>query len=404
VPAVARTGRDGRTRRIPELKGRTNATGRVREIAVGVRLGDWDQGWSIVETSLDTSAVARREPLVNNRVPTFRLASVSPFARLARPTYGRCQAALPMPANGPSQRLRLATTRDASGDGAPAAVDPTAHYQAMFISNLDVVERVIRYVCQRHKLAGLEADDFESEVKIRLVDHDYEVLRKFQRRSSLRTYLTIVIQRIYLDYRNHLWGKWRPSAEAQRLGSIAVQLERLIGRDGLGFEQACEHLRTNDGIRATDADLAALFVRLPVRTRRAMVSDDALEGVPDRTNAADDRLLSPERQAMARRILDALTTAVRALGDQDRVILRLRFQDGLAVADIGRALHLDQKPLYRRFDALLHQLRAALEAAGIDRTEACEIVNRKDVDISLALLGGPPEADSSRSTPGPSGA
>jgi len=309
-----------------------------------------------------------------------------------------------MPANGPSQRLRLATTRDASGDGAPAAVDATAHYQAMFISNLDVVERVIRYVCQRHKLAGLEADDFESEVKIRLVDHDYEVLRKFQRRSSLRTYLTIVIQRIYLDYRNHLWGKWRPSAEAQRLGSIAVQLERLIGRDGLGFEQACEHLRTNDGIRATDADLAALFVRLPVRTRRAMVSDDALEGVPDRTNAADDRLLSPERQAMARRILDALTTAVRALGDQDRVILRLRFQDGLAVADIGRALHLDQKPLYRRFDALLHQLRAALEAAGIDRTEACEIVNRKDVDISLALLGGPPEADSSRSTPGPSGA
>ena len=101
---------------------------------------------------------------------------------------------------------------------------------------------------------------------------------------------------------------------------------------------------------------------------------------------------------MARRILDALTTAVQALGDQDRVILRLRFQDGLAVADIARALHLDQKPLYRRFDALLNQLRAALEAAGIDRTEASEIVNRKDVDISLALLGGPPEADSSRPT------
>ena len=135
-----------------------------------------------------------------------------------------------------------------------------------------------------------------------------------------------------------------------------------------------------------------------------MVSDDTLEGVPDRTNAVDDRLLSPERQAVARRILDTLTTAVRALRDQDRVILRLRFQDGLAVADIARALHLDQKPLYRRFEVVLKQLRAALEAAGIDRTEACEIVNRKDVDISLALLGGPPEADSSRSTPGPSGA
>jgi RNA polymerase sigma factor (sigma-70 family) len=309
-----------------------------------------------------------------------------------------------MPANGPSQRLRLATTRDASGDGAPATVDGTAHYEAMFVSSLEVVERVIRYVCQRHKLAGFEADDFGSEVKTRLMDQDYEVFRKFQQRSSLRTYLTIVIQRIYLDYRNHVWGKWRPSAEAQRLGPIAIQLERLVGRDGLGFEQACEHLRTNDGIRATDADLAALFVRLPVRTRRAMVSDDTLEALPDRTNPADDGLLSTERQAAVRRILDALTGAVQALGDQDRVILRLRFQDGLGVADIARALHLDQKPLYRRFDALLHQLRAALEAAGIDRLEASEIVNRKDVDISLALLGGPPGAGATPAVPGPSGA
>jgi RNA polymerase sigma factor (sigma-70 family) len=348
--------------------------------------------------------VARREPLVNNRVPTLRLASVRPLSALTPPSYEGCQAALAMPANGPSRLLRLVTTRDASGDSAPAAVDGTANYEAMFVASLDVVERVIRYVCQRHKLAGPEADDFGSEVKIRLIDNDYEVFRKFQQRSSLRTYLTIVIQRIYLDYRNHVWGKWRPSAEAQRLGPIAMQLERLMRRDGLGFEEACEHLRTNEGVRATDADLAALFVRLPVRTRRAMVSDDALEALPDRTNPADDGLLSTERQAAARRILDALTTAVRALGDQDRVILRLRFQDGLAVADIARALHLDQKTLYRRFDALLRRLRVALEAAGVDREEATEIVNRKDVDISLALLGGPPEADGPAAAPDPSGA
>ena len=81
---------------------------------------------------------------------------------------------------------------------------------------------------------------------------------------------------------------------------------------------------------------------------------------------------------------------MRSLSDLDRLILRLRFQDGLAVADIARALHLDQKPLYRRFEELLRRLRAALEAAGIDPVQACELVNRKDVDISLALLGGTP--------------
>jgi RNA polymerase sigma factor for flagellar operon FliA len=258
----------------------------------------------------------------------------------------------------------------------------------MFVSNLDVIEGVIRYVSQRQRLSGPEAEEFDSEVKVRLMDHDYEVFRKFQQRSTLRTYLTIVIQRIYLDYRNRQWGKWRPSAEARRLGPVAIRLETLMARDGLGFDQACEYLRTNENIVAMDSELTAMAVRLPIRSRRAMVGEQELEAVADTTNRVDDWLFLNERQAGARRILDALTSAMRSLSDQDRVILRLRFQDGLAIADIARALHLDQKPLYRHFDALLGQLRTALESAGIDPLEARELVNRKDVDISLALLGG----------------
>src|SRR5262249_8960179 len=148
-----------------------------------------------------------------------------------------------------------------------------------------------------------------SEVKLRLVEREYEVFRKFQHRSSLRTYLTIVIQRIYLDYRNHLWGKWRPSAEAQRLGHVAVRLETLMARDGFTFDQACEYLRTNEHVVAADSDLEAIVVRLPVRVRPAMVGEGELEAVADDTSALDDRLLSHERDARARRISDALTSA-----------------------------------------------------------------------------------------------
>jgi len=307
-----------------------------------------------------------------------------------------------MPANGPRQRVRLVPTRGASGDGTAAVDRDTDHYEAMFVSNLDLVESVIRYVRQRQKLSGSEAEEFDSEVKLQLVDHDYEVFRKFQHRSSLRTYLTIVIQRIYLDFRNHLWGKWRPSAEAQRLGPVAIRLETLMARDGFGFDQACEYLRTNEHVAATDSDLYAVFVRLPIRTRRAMVGEEEIEAVADTTSRVDDRLIFDERRADARRILDALKSAMRSLSDQDRVILRLRFQDGLKVADIARALHLDQKLLYRRFDTLLQQLRAALEAAGIDPVEACELVNRNDMDIGLALLGGTSGADDPGT--GPAGA
>ena len=40
------------------------------------------------------------------------------------------------------------------------------------------------------------------------------VLRKFEVRSSLRTYLTVVVNRMYIDGRVKQWGKWRPSAIA----------------------------------------------------------------------------------------------------------------------------------------------------------------------------------------------
>jgi hypothetical protein len=63
----------------------------------------------------------------------------------------------------------------------------------------------------------------------------------------------------------------------------------------------------------------------------------------------------------SRRVLTALGGAVLALGDQDRLILRLKFQNGRGIADIARTLQLEPKPLYRRLDALLHRVRAALE-------------------------------------------
>jgi RNA polymerase sigma factor for flagellar operon FliA len=285
-------------------------------------------------------------------------------------------------------RLRLVTARDSRPDARPGERE-TSPYEEAFLSNLGLIDDIVRFVCHRHKLSGAEADDFGSDVRVKLVDRDYEVFRRFQQRSSLRTYLTIVIQRLYLDYRNRSWGKWRPSTEAVRLGPLAIRLERLTVRDGLRFDEACQVLRTNEGVIATDAELAEIAIRLPTRYRRFNVSDEVLTGVPAE-GAFDDRIMSRERQEATRRVLTALRQAVRLLGDQDRLILRLKFQDGLGVADIARALHLEQRPLYRRLDALLQQLRTALDEAGVNRVEASAILNRDDVDISLALSSPDP--------------
>jgi RNA polymerase sigma factor (sigma-70 family) len=271
----------------------------------------------------------------------------------------------------------------------------------VFVSNLSTIDSVVRFVCQRHNLSGSDADDFSSEVRLRLLENDYEVFRRFQQRSSLRTYLTVIIQRIYADYRNHRWGKWRPSAEARRLGPIAIRLESLLMRDGLGFDQACEVLRTNERLAVTESELARIAARLPPRYRRAIVGEEVLATLAADGDACEDSVLHEERQRTARRVIDALVSAFRKLGDHDLLILRLKFQEGLGIADIARALHLRQKPLYRRVGALLQELREALEVAGIDRCAASEIVNREGMEISVALLRGIPPPSASGSTNGP---
>jgi DNA-directed RNA polymerase specialized sigma24 family protein len=47
----------------------------------------------------------------------------------------------------------------------------------------------------------LAEQKFVAEVKFRLTDHDYGILRHFEQRSSLRTSLAVVIYRLLLDYR-----------------------------------------------------------------------------------------------------------------------------------------------------------------------------------------------------------
>jgi hypothetical protein len=106
-------------------------------------------------------------------------------------------------------------------------------YRSLLVDHLDLVERLIHYVAQRHHLPPAEIDDFASLVRYRLIERDFAILRKFEGRSAIATYLTTVIERIYLDFGNARWGKWRASAAARRLGDVAMRLEEQVVRDGV---------------------------------------------------------------------------------------------------------------------------------------------------------------------------
>jgi small subunit ribosomal protein S4 len=98
--------------------------------------------------------------------------------------------------------------------------------EQLFVTELETIESAIRFACGRAGLRNADAEDFASEVKMRLIEDDYAVLRAFESRSKFRTFINIVIHRMLVDRRTQQWGRWHSSAEAKRLGPFAVELER----------------------------------------------------------------------------------------------------------------------------------------------------------------------------------
>ncbi len=258
-------------------------------------------------------------------------------------------------------------------------------YQALFLEHVDLLDRVVAFIARRHHLTDAESDEFKSIVRLRCIERNYDVLRRFGGRSSLRTYLTVVVERLFLDYRVSQWGRWRPSAQARCLGPMAVQLEALIVKEGLSFDEACEVLRTNHKVKASRKDLYQLSCRLPDRSRRAFVGEDALESMAAELLDPETEVLKTEESVATERLCAALRRALTRLDTQDRLILTLHFRDELTIAEIARLLKLEAKPLYRRVEALEKRLRLFLEAEG-------STPQPDDRDARKAAMPAPPDA------------
>lgn len=240
-----------------------------------------------------------------------------------------------------------------------AAGDPRNPYERLFLEHLGVIELILRTIARRNALPRDDADDFAGWARLRLIEDEYRILRKFEGRSSMATYLTVVLTREYSSYRNSRWGRWRPSAAAQRLGPLAIRLEQLMTRDGCSLREALAILRSA-GVAATDDELRRMAAALPIRTNdREVPIDDVEQALADAT--PPPALTDEERERVTR----ALQEAIEALPEDDRVITRMHFWDNVSVADIARILGLEQKPLYPRLKSIYRRLLEGLRRAGI---------------------------------------
>ena len=183
-----------------------------------------------------------------------------------------------------------------------------------------LILHVARTVCDDHD--GVM--DHYAHVLEQLRADDFRRLRTFvaDGRSELSTWLLVVAQRLCLDYRRHVYGRSRGN---------------------------------NESTQASDEELAA---------RRRLI--DLIGSRIDLESLAAADGMDPEYAVRVQQLHSELSGALAALAPTDRLLVRLRFEDGMTVPDIAKSLDFPSRfHVYRRIDQILETLRVSLTRRGV---------------------------------------
>lgn len=139
-------------------------------------------------------------------------------------------------------------------------------------------------------------------------------------RARFETWLTVVCRRLCVDYERRRYGR-----------------QRSTGREA----------------------------REDTARRRRLVDLVAEELDPE--GAGDPSAPNPEEEACISELSGALEWALSKLEPEDRVLLRLRFQDELSARAVAQVLHMPTVfHFYRRLRSILAALKELMEAQGIE--------------------------------------
>jgi RNA polymerase sigma factor (sigma-70 family) len=178
---------------------------------------------------------------------------------------------------------------------------------------------VARSVCHNHD----ESMDAYACLLEKLSEDGCRRLRAYSvdPRSKFTTWLVVVARRICVDHQRARYGRLRNEESASERDRLGVR-RSIVGMGG-------------------DADM--------------------IEGI------ADDSTNSAAADLEKEELVTALSSLRNGLAPADKLLLSLRFDDGVSAAEIASMLgYPSQFHVYRRLNALLAGMKAQLEASGYE--------------------------------------
>jgi len=246
-------------------------------------------------------------------------------------------------------------------------------------ANIGEIRKRVRSLCRKYSIFGDDSTEFESEIIVMLLENDCKHLRGFKGSNgcSAQTYLFTLIGSRFIDaFRKIVEKKWHPSTRAEELGPLAKKLEELLIRFGLPFHEAYETLVSNPAMKISEEAARALSHQLMDRNMPARFTDE-LPDVHDPGDSPEDSAIKAQLLELKRQLLDLVREISRDLSPEDRLMIKMAYEDGINISEIGRQLKVDN-PHYR-IKKVIERFQTELLRRGINYKSAIGLLEEYDV-------------------------
>ena len=258
-------------------------------------------------------------------------------------------------------------------------------WQKQALAQWDMINRMARRRFQQASLAE-EAALF---VMDGLAADGWQRLQAFTGRSSLSTYVGALTIRLLEDFARFRFGRIQAPLWIRHLGGIWMTLFRLLCLERFSPDEAVALVSDQHPgqVRTTEEAAYRILGEIPSCGQRqgeetAFCEETTLPAPEGECSAQEQQLEQVERrqlftvlgrlffgdaeESVDPRLLERVAGVKIRLEPQERLLLKLCYRDGIAVAEAGRMLGLNRHQAHGRLRRLLERLRQDFAAAGLD--------------------------------------
>jgi RNA polymerase sigma factor (sigma-70 family) len=235
---------------------------------------------------------------------------------------------------------------------------------AAWVAFLDAYSGTLRHVVSQFESTDFAADDCFEFICARLSDDNFRRLKLFNPEgpAHFKTWLTVVAANLCIDWRRSVYGRQRPPRFVIDLPELEQLVFKYLYKQGMTRHE-CLHVLKARYPKLDAADIAQINKKLYESlssTQRWQAGVKRNDTVPaeDREELVQESAMGPDARTEYARDRAKLEKALSRLDPDERLLLQLRYQQDLTLAEVARLTGYDDPFKARRaIDKALASLR-----------------------------------------------